>query len=171
MAISAGTVRDFVAEPASLPSPNRVPLTDAHRRGVSDPMTATLIRVPGNANPVSAEACQRKLAVFDGRMRYDLLLAFKRLENIKPEQGYQGAAVVCAVQFSPIAGHIPDRTAIKYLADLRSMELWLAPIVGTRVLAPYRFSVPTPLGVGVVQATKFVSVAHAGRPNTTAKTQ
>ena len=30
------------------------------------------------------------------------------------------------------------------------MEMWLAPIDGTRVLVPFRFSVPTPFGLGAV---------------------
>ncbi len=39
------------------------------------------------------------------------------------------------------------------------MEVWLAPIGSTRVLVPYRISIPTPIGMGVMQATQFVSVA------------
>jgi hypothetical protein len=104
-------------------------------------------------------------------MRYDLHLSFKRMENVRAEHGYQGPAVVCALMFSPIAGHIPDRAAIRYLADLRTIEMWLAPIVGTRVLVPYRVTVPTPIGLGVLQATQFVSAAQPGKPSASAKTQ
>ena len=138
MVISSGTVKEFVADPPTVPSPDRVPVTDAHRRGVSDPMTASLMRVPGNGDTFVPQACPRKISVFDGRMRYDLQLAFKRLDQVKSEKGYQGKVVVCAVDFSPIAGHIPDRAAIKYLAELRDIELWLAPIAGTRLMVPYR---------------------------------
>ena len=169
MVISGGTVKEFVADPPTVQTPDRVPLTEAHRRGVSDPMTASLVRVPGNGDPVAPQACQRTSSVFDGRMRYDLRFAFKRIEPVHAEKGYAGPAVVCAVYFHPIAGHIPDRAAIKYLAELRDMELWLAPIAGTRVVVPYRVSVPTPLGVAVLTATQFVSVPQPGR--TTAKTQ
>ena len=44
------------------------------------------------------------------------------------------------------------------------MEIWLAPIAGTRVMVPYRMSLPTPIGIGVLEATQFVSmpVAAAG---------
>ena len=106
MTISGGAVREFVAEPKMPPMPNRVPLTEAHRRGVTDPMTASLFRVPGNGSLFTPEACPRKLAIFDGRMRYDLHLTFKRIEQVKAEKGYQGNAVVCSVIFSPIAGHV-----------------------------------------------------------------
>ena len=169
MVISAGTVKEFVAEPPSTPAPERVPLTEAHRRGVTDPMTASLMRVPGSGDTLVPQACQRTLAVFDGRMRYDLKLAFKRLDRVRADTGYQGPVVVCAVHFSPIAGHIPERAAIKYLIQQRDIELWLAPIAGTRVMVPYRVSVPTPLGLGVMQATQFVSVAQPGRAS--ARTQ
>ena len=169
MVITSGTVREFVADPPTVPSPDRVPLTEAHRRGVSDPMTASLMRVPGNGDTLVPQACQRTLSIFDGRMRYDLKLAFKRLDQVKSEKGYQGPTVVCAVTFSPVAGHIPDRAALKYLMELRDIELWLAPIAGTRVIAPYRVSLPTPIGVGIMQATQFVSVPQPGKA--TAKTQ
>ena len=169
MVISSGSVKEFVASPPTVAGPDRVPVTEAHRRGVSDPMTASLMRVPGSGDTLVPQACQRTLAIFDGRMRYDLRLAFKRLERVRTEKGYQGIAVVCAVNFAPIAGHIPDRAAIKYLVQLRDIEMWLAPIACTRVMVPYRVSIPTPLGVGVMQATQFVSVPQASKA--TAKTQ
>jgi len=95
--------------------------------------------------------------VFDGRLRYDLKLAYKRMEMVKAEKGYEGPVVVCSVSFVPIAGYVPDRAAIRYLVAQRDMEVWLAPIAGTRVVVPFRFSVPTPLGMGVLEATQFIS--------------
>ena len=38
--------------------------------------------------------------------------------------------------------------------------MWLAPIAGTRIVVPFRVSVPTPIGVGIMQATEFVSVSQ-----------
>jgi hypothetical protein len=126
-----------------------------HLRGVTDPMTASLVRIPGNGDPVNPAACHRSTAIFDGRMRYELTLAYKRMERVKLDQSYEGPVVVCAIYFKPIAGYLPERVAIKYLAAQRDMEVWLAPIAGTRVLVPYRFSIPTPFGTGVLQATQF----------------
>ena len=163
MQLSAGSVKEFMAEPPNTPDPRRVPIQDAHRRGVLDPMTAAIIRVPGNGDTFVPQACNRKLAIFDGRMRYDLQLAFKRLDRVKSEKGYQGTTVVCAVSFAPIAGHVPDRPVIKYLADLRETELWLAPIAGTRLMVPYRVTLPTPFGQGVLEARQFLTAAQAPR--------
>ena len=137
-------------------------MSDADRRGVVDPMSSTLNRVGGNGDPVSPLACARKVAVFDGRVRYDLRSEFKRIETVKAERGYQGPVVVCAVYFEPISGYVPNRPVIKYLVALRDAEVWLAPIAGTRVLVPFRFSMPTPLGMGVLQATQFVSAPPGG---------
>jgi hypothetical protein len=174
--LQGGNAKDVSIDPVSPPNPDRVPVTDAHRRGVTDPMTAALMRVPGTGDVVTPEACNRKISVFDGRMRFDVQLAFKRIESVKTEKGYQGPVVVCAAYFQPLAGYVPDRPTIKYLIAQRDMELWLAPVAGTRVLVMYRFSVPTALGVGVLQATQFVTTAQSANngkhaPATTARAQ
>jgi hypothetical protein len=171
MALVGGNVKDFSAEPPLVPHPERIPVSDADRRGVVDPMSSTINRVGGNGDPVSPLACARKVAVFDGRVRYDLRSEFKRIEMVKAERGYQGPVVVCAVYFEPISGYVPSRPVIKYLVALRDAEVWMAPISGTRVLVPFRFSMPTPLGLGVLQATQFVSVAQPAHPSISAKTQ
>ena len=124
-------------------------------------MTGSIVRVPGNGNPLGPQACQRTHQVFDGRMRYDLKFAYKRMEQVKAEKGYEGPAVVCSVYFVPVAGFVPTRAAIKYLVAQRDMEVWLAPVGGTRVLVPFRVSIPTPIGQGVMQATQFISIAAA----------
>ena len=171
MALSNGYVKDYTVEPPLPPHPDRIPVSDADRRGVVDPMTSTLNSVAGNGDPVSPEACNRKISVFDGRLRYDLRSEFKRIEMVKAERGYQGPAVVCAVYFTPISGYVPDRPAIKYLVALRDAEVWLAPISGTRVLVPFRFTLPTPIGLGLLQARQFVSVAQPPRSSAAARTQ
>ena len=166
--LSAGIVKELVVDPPTTPNPERVPLTDAHRRGVTDPMSAALIRVSGSGDPVSPEACRRTLPVFDGRMRFDLQLSFKRIEKVQTQKGYQGPVVVCAVQFVPLAGYVPERPAIKYLMAQQDMEMWLAPIPGTRIVVPYRISLQTPLGQGVLEATQFVAAASRSTPATAA---
>jgi len=156
MAIENGSVKDYTVKPPSPPDPERVPITEAHRRGVTDPMAASLIRAGGGADPMTPEICQRSTAIFDGRMRYDLRLAFKRMDKVKAEKGYQGPVVVCSVAFMPLAGHIPSRAVIKYLSSMEDTEVWLAPVAGTRIVVPFRISVPTPVGEAALEATQFV---------------
>ena len=168
MVLANGTVKEYGIEPQPPVDPDRIPLTDAHRRGVYDPMTATMLHVPGTADPLSPEACHTGAAIFDGRMRYDLKLDFKRMETVKAESGYYGPVVVCAIYFSPVAGYIPDRPVIKYLAAQRNIEIAFAPIAGTRILVPFRMVIPTPLGKAMLEATQFITQAT---PPRVAKTQ
>jgi len=165
ISLGGGNVKDSSIEPEPPVNPDRIPVTDAHRRGVLDPMTGALLKVPGTGDPLGPDACRKTLSVFDGRMRYDLRLDHKRMENVKAAKGYQGLVVVCGVTFVPIAGYVPDRASIKYVAAQRDMEIWFAPIAGTRVLAPYRISIPTPLGTGVIEATEFFSVQKTAKTN------
>lgn len=163
ISISRGAVKDYAIIPPLIDSPERIPVTEAHRNGVQDPMTASLIRVPGNGDPMRPEACQQNISVFDGRMRYDLKFAYKRMERVRAEKGYDGPVVVCSVQFTPVSGYVPSRPAIKYLIQQRDIEVWLAPIASTRVVVPFRLVVPTPLGMGIMTATQFVSAAQKPR--------
>lgn len=165
IALTGGNVKDSAIEPEPPENPDRIPVTDVHRRNVLDPMTGSLLKVAGTGDPVGPDACRKTLSVFDGRMRYDLRLDYKRMETVKTEKGYRGPVVVCAVFFTPIAGYVPDRVAIKYVAAQRDMEIWFAPIAGTRVLAPYRISIPTPLGTGLIEATEFISVQKTAKTN------
>jgi hypothetical protein len=77
--LRAGTVKELAVDPPNAPNPDRIPVTDAHRRGVVDPLSAALVRVSGNGDLVSPEACRGVILVFDGRMRFDLQLSFGQL--------------------------------------------------------------------------------------------
>ncbi len=163
-----GNVKEYGIVPEPPVDADRIPVTDAHRRGVYDPMTASLLRVPGTGELLAPDSCRTGAAVFDGRMRYDLKLDFKRMETVKAEKGYHGPVIVCAIYFVPVAGYIPDRPVIKYLAAQRNMEIAFAPLAGTRILVPFWIKVPTPLGPALLEATTFITTAT---PPRVAKTQ
>ena len=168
MVLANGTIKEFGIDPEPPVDPDRVVVTDAHRKNVFDPMTGSMLRVSGTADPLSPEACHTGAAIFDGRLRYDLKLDFKRMETVKAEKGYAGPVVVCAVYFTPVAGYIPDRPVIKYLSTQRNIEIAFAPVLGTRILVPFRMVIPTPLGVAMLEATQFITTAT---PPRVAKTQ
>ena len=168
MTLVNGTIKEFAIEPEPPVDPDRIPVTDAHRRGVLDPMTGSMLRVPGTGDPVGPDACHTSAPIFDGRMRYDLKLDFKRMETVRAEKGYQGPVVVCAVYFSPLSGYIPDRAVIKYLTAQRNIEIAFAPVAGTRVLVPFWMKIPTPLGMAMLEATHFITTPS---PPRVAKTQ
>ena len=93
-------------------------------------------------------------------MRYDLQLAFRQMETLVLANGMKLPAVVCALSFKPVSGYVPSRPAIKYLAARQDIDVALAPIAGTRVMVPVRVRIPTPVGLGMVQATEFNTVAQ-----------
>ena len=161
--LANGGGKDFSIDPVPPVDADRIVVTDAHRKNVLDPMTGSMIRVPGTGDPLSPEACRTGTGIFDGRLRYDLKLDYKRMENVKAERGYHGPAVVCAVYFTPVAGYIPDRPVIKYLATQRNIEIAFVPIAGTRVLVPFRMTIPTPFGLAMLEATSFVTTAAPQR--------
>ena len=166
MTLDGGDVKEVTAE-TSAPDAERVALTADHRKGIVDPLSALLIEVGGTGDTVAAEACRRTLPIYDGRRRFDLALSFKRIDRVKAAKGYAGPAVVCAVAFKPIAGHRVGSALVKYL-DGREVELTLAPIAGTRLLAPFRMSVINMLGNIVVEATAFETTTTPAEPAATA---
>jgi hypothetical protein len=147
-------VKELAAE-TEKPAPDRVPVTAAHRHGVVDPLSALLIPMAGVSDAVTKDACRRTLHIFDGRRRYDLALSFKRMDNVKAAKGYAGPAVVCSVSFKPRAGYRASSQLVKFLSEGRDIALWLAPITGAHVLAPFRVSVASMFGNLMVEATQF----------------
>ena len=163
LVLANGNVKDFSIDPLPPVDPDRIVVTDAHRKGVLDPMTGSMLRVPGNGEVLSPDSCRTGAGIFDGRLRYDLKLDYKRMEMVKAERGYHGPALVCAIYFIPVAGYIPDRPVIKYLATERRMEIAFVPIAGTRILVPFRMTIPTPFGPAMLEATSFVTTAAPPR--------
>src|SRR6476619_4583184 len=102
MVLDEGSVKELVATPLS--SSGRVPVTEANRQGIIDPLTAMLFWAVAQG-AFSQETCRRTLPIFDGHQRYDLKLAFKRMDKVTAEKGYAGPVVVCSVSYEPIAGH------------------------------------------------------------------
>jgi hypothetical protein len=68
--------------------------------------------------------------------------------------------VVCSVGYEPIAGHRPSTPLVKYLSEGREIEMSLAPVAGTRLLAPFRVSVVSMLANLVIDANRFEATAQ-----------
>jgi hypothetical protein len=134
---------------------DRVPVSEADRRGVVDPLTAMLIIAPPGENGLMPAHCNRVLAIFDGQRRYDLVLSFKRFDKMKVNIGYAGPMLVCAVVLKPIAGYRADSMLVKYVGGKSDMEIWFAPITGTAVIAPARVVMPTLIGTLEIAADRF----------------
>jgi Protein of unknown function (DUF3108) len=164
MVLDEGSVKELAGAPPGL---DRVPVTAANLRGIVDPLTAVLFSAGVAGDTLSQEACRRTLPIFDGHQRYDLKLAFKRMDKVTAEKGYAGPVVVCSVNYEPIAGHRANIPLVKYLSEGREMEIALAPIAGTRLLAPFRLSVVSTLANLVIEANRFETImapASEGTP-------
>lgn len=157
MTLENGNVKDMIGPPPE--ASNRIPVSEADRRGVSDPLSAMLIPVvAGGSGPLSTTNCARTLAIFDGRRRYNLALSYKRVDKIALSYSYAGSVLVCGVILQPIAGYRSDSMLVKYVAGRRDLELWFAPIGGTSFIAPIRVVMPTLLGTLEIAAERFDSV-------------
>jgi hypothetical protein len=149
-------------------SSGRVPVRDSNRQGVIDPLTALLFSAGAVADGLSKEGCRRTLPIFDGQQRYDLKLAFKRVDTVVAEKGYAGPVLVCSLRYEPIVGHYETNTLVKYLAEGREMEITLAPVYSTRMLAPFRLSVVSMLGNVLIEANRFEATARSPDASTVA---
>ena len=82
------------------------------------------------------------------------------MDKVTTEKGHAGPVVVCSISYEPIAGHRASNPLVKYLSEGREMEMALAPITGTRLLAPFRLSVVSMLANVVIEANRFETTAH-----------
>jgi hypothetical protein len=153
MTFDGGAAKLLTPEPPG--KPDRVPVSEADRAGVVDPLTAMLIPVAAGGDLLAHEGCNRTLPIFDGRRRYDLALSFKRTDTIKIAHGYAGPVLVCGAVLRPISGHSAKSMLVKYVAGRHDVELWFAPVAGAHVIAPIRVSMPTLVGTLGIQADQF----------------
>ncbi|UDL94553.1 DUF3108 domain-containing protein [Lichenihabitans sp. PAMC28606] len=154
MAMNAGTVSGVEITPPFDSRIPRVPVTEADKRNIVDPLSAFVMAVPPGNDLVGASACDRTLPVFDGATRFDLALAYVGTRHVKTK-GYNGDVSVCSARYHAISGHRMDGPATKFMEDNKSMEVWLAPISGTHVVFPYRISLMTMIGTTVIEADEF----------------
>jgi hypothetical protein len=152
--MTSGTVRAAEISPPFEERPGRVPIGDGHKRGIIDPLSALVMPVPGSGAVVGPEACNRTIPVFDGWTRFDVTLRYVGTRNVAAK-GYQGPVAVCAARYVPVAGHRPDQPGTKFMAENKSMEVWLAPVGASRIVMPWRISVATMVGTTVIEATEF----------------
>lgn len=156
MHFSNDTIDELAVDPPQSPSPRRIPVKPAHRIGVLDPLSAVVLPLPeGELDGNSV--CDRRLPIFDGRHRYDLVLSYKRTASApvagKPHE--RTSLFVCKVKYNPIAGHKPERKSTLYWQNSEDIEIWLAPVTKAGMLVPYRALLPTPIGMAVLSLSKL----------------
>jgi len=153
LSFAGGDVREVsIVPPKKGIGRRRVPVTEDQLVDVLDPLSAAFL----HSNAVTP-VCDETMKVFDGRLRFDIVLTPKRADRLPREAppGLVGPAAVCNVKFVPIGGYKPDNAAIKYLSKTDQIEAWLVRLPNTTLYVPYWIGVPTPLGRGGATLTKF----------------
>jgi hypothetical protein len=152
--LSSGNVTKVQIDPPFEERPDRVPLGEADKRGVLDPLSGLVAVAANRAAPLDPANCNRTIPVFEGTQRFNVVLSFAETRPVK-KPGYVGNVLVCNARYVPIAGHRPGRPAVQFMVENRDMSVWLAPVEGARVLVPLRIAVRTMIGTSVIEAQSW----------------
>ena len=154
-------VHDIAINPPPHPGPRNVPITAAHLQNVLDPLSAIVLLSQAHAN--HGDACNKRLPIFDGKIRYDLVLSPKGTRTVSAGGKLHGTAYVCSVRYVPIAGHKMGKSENDYASGNTGIEVWLVPIPEAGLIVPYYVHVPTPAGTASMVTAKFDVQTPAGR--------
>jgi hypothetical protein len=154
MGLNGGNVAALAIMPPLEEKPDRVPLKEVHKRGVVDPVSALLMPATAAGSLTDPANCNRTIPVFDGAARFDVILKYAETKTVE-KPGYKGPVLVCNARYVPIAGHRALRPSTKFMEENRDMQVWLAPVEGTRLLVPMKISVRTMIGMSVVEASSW----------------
>jgi len=119
-----------------------VPITAQDLKDVLDPLSAVMALSLGEV----AAPCDRKLPIFDGKLRFDLVF-----QPTGRPVGPKGA-VVCRVTLIPIAGHNNGQGSDKVISG--EIEVTLQPVPEANLVIPILVRVPTIVGTAVLKSQK-----------------
>lgn len=154
MALDDGNVAEVEIDPPLEPKEDRVPVKEADKKGVIDPLSALIMPAAASKSLTDAANCNRTIPVFDGATRQNIVLSYAGTKTVDLP-GYSGPVLVCNARWVPISGHRPQRSTIKFMQDNKDMNVWLAPVEGARVLFPVKVAVRTMLGMGELEAANW----------------
>ena len=157
---SDDAVTNIMNVPPMVTSAPIIPLREHHLKGVVDPLSAIMMLSRNTA----ADPCDRRIAIFDGKERFDLLFSRKGQMRVTEQSpsGQPGVAHVCRVRYLPIAGHKIDGDT-KFMAANDAIEVALRPVPSANVFVPYQISIPTMAGSATI-VSKRVEIVSPGKP-------
>lgn len=167
MSLNAGNVKAVEIVPPFEDKEGQIPVTEANKRNILDPMSALIMTVPEGEPLVGPSACNRTLPIYDGYVRFDVTLQYIGVREISVE-GYSGPVSVCAARYTPVAGHKRDSKSTKFMAANREIEAWLVPIPRPHVVVPIHVALMTMAGSAVIDAVEF-SASGSGVTAATAR--
>ena len=160
MAFKDHVPTEIAVKPPSKMKPDLVPLMPAHKVGAYDPLSAILMLTKADGRP----PCDRRVAIFDGKQRYDIVLTPKRLMRLPGSQ----TAHVCRIMYEPVAGHRNNEDTRAYATN-RDAEVVMRPIPGSQMVIPYAVTIPSTWGTGSM-VTERIDIVTAGQQRTIALT-
>ena len=159
-AFADDAVTSITQQPPPVANPEAIPLREDHLKGVIDPLTALMVLSRGSpSNP-----CHRRIAIFDGRERFDLVFSYKGEVRISEltASGQPVIALLCKVRYLPIAGHKVDADT-QFMAANEGIEVALRPFPAANLYVPYSITIPTRVGIASLQS-KRVEIVTPGKP-------
>lgn len=160
MAFTGNAVSQISATELHFPGwDRRIPLLPEHKRNVIDPLAAFVLPVTAGKDPMAPQVCNHTARVFDGRVRYDLRMVYGARMEVQGTEGYTGPALVCAVNYKPIAGFRPLSPEEEKFERNLEFSIWFVPVPGANVMIPYKIVVGTPVGLLQIYAHRFEAKA------------
>ena len=157
MSFTDDTVTQVLHNPPAKIKEGIVPVQAQHLKGVLDPLSAVLAISRGT----SGNPCTRRIPIYDGTQRFDLMLSPKgqtALEDPR-QKGQTVPGFVCRVRYIPIAGYKPDENT-KYLAHNTDIEIVLRPLPNANIFVPYSVTIPTMAGNATLTARRVIVVSN-----------
>ncbi len=154
MGLVSGNVAEVEINPPVEPKSDRVPVKDADKKGVVDPLSALIMPALAAKGLTDEANCNRTIPVFDGASRQNVVLSYAETKNVEVP-GYSGPVLVCNARWVPISGHRTERPSTKFMQENKDMNVWLAPVEGQRVRFPIRVAVRTLVGMGELEAASW----------------
>lgn len=137
--------------PPSEPQPDLVPVREQHLKDVLDPLSAVMAVSRATANP-----CNRKLAIFDGKQRFDLIFSYRRQEKVAEQRpsGQPSTGTVCRVKYVPIAGYRATAET-KDLSQSSGIEVAFRHVPNANLMVPYLVTIPTFAGSATIELSRI----------------
>lgn len=152
-----GSVSAIELDPPAKKRDDIVPLKPKDMQDVLDPLSAVLALTHGRGS----DPCTRRIPIFDGKARFDLVFTpagQKQIESRK--SGQPAVALVCHVKYEPIAGHKRKKDESKDWMTSGPVEVALRPVPSANLYVPYSVTIPTFAGAATVITDRVEIIRH-----------
>ena len=156
MTFTGNAITNVASVPPIESKPGTIEVKEAHLKDVFDPLSAVmaLSRVPAG-KVAGVNPCARRIPVFDGKQRFDLVFSYKRqapLAEIGSKNPHH--AFVCRVKYVPIAGYRMNED-MRQMQQATGIEVWMVPLAEANLFIPYYVLVPVSAGTATLTAHRI----------------